>query len=560
MNSEISELALKFISSIIKNTEWENKVFLAGGGVRSKIMGMPVKDIDLVILGPNAGIEFAEWITKKLNIKEVSNPVIFPRFGTAKFNLKNIIHDGIDISHIPIECVMTRKEEYHDGSRNPDVTPGTLQEDIERRDFAINSLLQNISTGEILDLSGIGIQDIKNKVVKTILDPDIIFKEDPLRMMRAIRFVCKLNFTLPLSMLKAIKLNSSKLQIISKQRIQDELNEILLNDLHVKGIRLLIICGLMEYIIPEFLNLKNLEQNHYHHLDVMDHSLEVLKKTPKRLIPRLAALLHDIGKYKTKTIESDNIHFYMHESIGAELSKDILKKLGYSNIIVNSVSTIIYNHMRLKGLGDNVSKTALRKLKRSLGDDLDNLLDVIHADNISHTEFANKPNQIPTIKSKLKDINEILDKQHLKLPLNGAEIQLIFSLKPGSIIGELLKVLEEKWMETPLITKEESINLLTNYLNKKMIKPLEDRVVIKSEEAEEKSPGGLYIPDVAKEKPMKGEIVAVGPGKKTNDDKFMEMNLKVGDKVLYGKYSGTEINIGNETYLIMREADIFAKF
>jgi len=303
--------SVEFIKNLIKGTEWEGNVFIAGGAVRDELMGNDPKDIDLLINIPDGGILFAEWITKKLGIyREGSNPVIYPRFGTAKFTLRRQKHNGIDLSSVDIECVMPRKEIYVDGDRKPDVSHGSLKDDVDRRDFTTNSLLKDLSTGEILDLTGMGRDDIKNGIVRTPLDPDIIFTEDPLRMLRAVRFAIKYNWKLPLFMIRALRKNAKKLPNISSERIQEELNKMLLTDNPDKAIRLLQILGLSKYIFPEMDKLIKMKQNRFHKYDVMKHSLEVLKNTPPDLITRLSALLHDVGKGKTRTevkyIKCDN--------------------------------------------------------------------------------------------------------------------------------------------------------------------------------------------------------------------------------------------------------------
>jgi len=457
------DTALDFISKTIKGTEWENHVFLAGGAVRDEIMGKEIKDLDLVVDLPNGGILFAKWITKHTNCyKANSNPVIFPRFGTAKFQLYRVIHNGIDISNIQIEAVMTRKEKYTSGSRKPDVTPGTLKQDVERRDFTVNSLLKNLTNNEILDLTGIGKDDIKRGLLRTPLDPDIIFSEDPLRQLRIIRFCVKYDWDIPMFMIKALKRNASKLQFISDERIQDELSKILVSKNPDKGIRLLQMTGLMKYIAPEYNELKGLTQNKYHKDTADKHTLEVLKNVPPKLVTRLSAWLHDIGKAKTKEVIDNETHFYKHEEVSAYMAKKILQKLKYPNDIIDQVVLNIREHMRLKGAGKQgeiISDKALRKLKMDIGEHLNDLLDLIHADNSSHSEEHSLSNQIPAIRKRLANIKDI-SKEKSPLPISGNDIMQAFNLKPGKEIGRLLKIIENAWLENPDLTKEEAIEIL----------------------------------------------------------------------------------------------------
>lgn len=181
------ELVLQFIGNLIQGSPFEGKVFLAGGAVRDEMLGLAVKDIDLVVNLPDGGIAFAEWVARETgSFKQGINPVIFPNFGTAKFNLRGVVCDGEDLSEIDIEAVMPRTEVYVESSRKPEVQYGTLKKDAERRDFTVNSLMKNVSNGEILDLTGMGVPDIKKGIVRTVLEPDLIFREDPLRMLRSL--------------------------------------------------------------------------------------------------------------------------------------------------------------------------------------------------------------------------------------------------------------------------------------------------------------------------------------------------------------------------------------
>lgn len=466
-NNNKIEAAIDFIRNVIKDTEWEGKVFLAGGAVRDEVMGRTPKDIDLLINAPNGGILFADWITKKLGIYvDGKNPVVYPRFGTAMFTLRKIKHDGVDISFVEIECVMPRKEEYLKGNRKPIVSQGTLKDDVNRRDFTINSLLKDLSSGEILDLTGMGKNDIRDGIVRTPLNPDVIFDEDPLRMLRAIRIIVKYNWTLPLFMIRSLKKNAKKLQYISQERIQSELNKMLLTDNPDKAIRLLQIFGLSKYIFPELDKLIGMKQNKHHQYDAMRHSLEVLKNTPKDLITRLSGLLHDIGKSKTREIIDHEVHFYDHEEVGAYMARDILHRLRYPREICDAVFLIINNHMRTKPSGDEgeISDRTLRKLKMDLGPHLERTLDLIHADNISHSAQSNMPNQISNIRRRFKELEEKDKGINIKPPLNGNDIMEILGITKGHhpVIGRLLALLKDKYLDDPTMTRDEAIDIVKN--------------------------------------------------------------------------------------------------
>jgi poly(A) polymerase len=458
--------ALDYLKNLIKKSPYEGKVFLAGGAVRDELMGIDAKDLDFVINMKNGGIKFANWATKKMkNHKRGSNPVTFERFGTAKFNLVGIEHDGFRLDDIDVECVMPRTEEYEDGSRKPKVGSGTLADDVERRDFTTNSLLKNLSTGEILDLTGQGKSDIKKGIIRTPLDPDIIFSEDPLRMLRAVRFTMKYNWDLPWFMIKALKRNASKLKQISVERVQEELNKMLMTDSPDRAIRLLQVVGLSKYVFPELDKLIKLEQNKYHKEDAMQHTLTVVKGTPKNLVTRLMALFHDIGKEATKEVIDNEIHFYNHEKIGAEMAETILKRLKYPNEIVDAVVKGVANHMKLKHGGADsfgASDKTLRKFKVNMGEHLEDILNLIHADNIAHEAGFDMPNQIEAIRKRLDTLG--IPHGKLKLPIDGDDIKKKLKLRPGPIFGDLLRIVLDEYMENPKVTAKNIWPKLEKYL------------------------------------------------------------------------------------------------
>jgi putative nucleotidyltransferase with HDIG domain len=259
-------------------------------------------------------------------------------------------------------------------------------------------------------------------------------------------------------MLRALKKNAYKLPNISADRIQDELNKMLLTKYPDKAIKLLQIVGLSKYIFPELDKLIGLKQNKYHKDDAMRHTLEVLKNSPPDIITRLASLFHDIGKYKTMEVIDGEVHFYRHEEIGAHIAKDILKRLKYPKYIQNSVFIMIDNHMRTKQAGDdakNMSDKAVRKLKQDLGDNLDKTLDLIQSDNMSHSEASSMPNQVKNIKRRLKEVEEKDKKAPKKSPLDGDDIQNILGIGKGPMVGKILTKLGDMYLEDPTLTKEE---------------------------------------------------------------------------------------------------------
>ncbi len=480
----VKEKALEdFIRKTIKGTEWEGKIFVAGGYVRDEFMGKEPKDLDLLVNSPNGGIEFAKWITQKVGAYRGgkteedpgSNPVIFPRFGTAKFNLRGVIHNGIDLSDVDIESVMPRKEQYTAGSRKPTVTGGELKDDVERRDFTVNSLLKDLSSGEILDLTGMGKADIQAGIIRTPLNPDKIFTDDPLRMLRAIRFAVKYNWKLPMFMLRGLKKNAAQLKNISQERIRDELNKMLLTSSPDKAIKLLKITELLPFVIPELIPAIKMVQNKYHTKDVFSHTLDVLKKTEPILIQRISGLLHDIGKTVTKTIDPDtkNVHFYGHEIEGEKIVEDVMTRLKYPREIIDAVKLGVRNHMRLKQAGDidiKMKDTTLLKFRNEMGDQLENILNLINADNLSHVPGSELPNQITNIRKRLEQIKNVPTKP--KMPISGMDLQQL-GLKPGPIFKDIMNAITEEWYirmgENKSFTKEDALEMVKNYIKQKNV-------------------------------------------------------------------------------------------
>ena len=447
----------------IKGSNYEQKLYIVGGFVRNELLGEDPKDIDIVVEGgPDAGMDAAKFIAKKLGVyKAESNPVLFPTYGTAKLSIP------VNGKSFDVEFVAPRKERYEPGSRKPFVSPGTLRDDALRRDFTINALFKNLMTGEILDLSGRGLKDLKSKVLNTTGDADWIFSEDPLRILRAVRFTLKYNLKLPLTVIRAIKKAAPSLATISAERIQDELKKIILLNQPSKAIRLFKITGILDQILPELKSLDKLKQNKFHTKDALGHTLDVLDNTPANFYERLAALFHDIGKAATRTEKEGKIQFIGHAEVGSDLTKAIMKRLKYSNDDIEKVAKLVKYHMELKSSGkeaEGLSEKTLRKFIYRVSSELEPILNLIHADNISHTPEASMPKQIEKVREKIATLNieEILNARSV---LDGNEIMALGA--KGKLIGEIKNRILTKTIENPGFTKEQAINLAQNMIKDK---------------------------------------------------------------------------------------------
>ena len=417
------------------------ETYVIGGYVRDVLLNRKEpKDIDIICLG--SGIELAKKVSQKLHGKPKVQ--VFKNFGTAMVKHKDL----------EIEFVGARKESYQKDSRKPSIENGTLEDDQNRRDFTINTLalcLNKDRFGELLDRFN-GISDLEKGIIRTPLDPDITYSDDPLRMMRAVRFATQLDFTIEQSSIEAIERNAKRLEIISQERIIDELNKIILAKMPSKGFKILFNTKLLHQFFPEFVELHGVEvikgkkhkDNFYHTLEV----LENLSKNTNNLWLRWAALLHDIAKPETKRFEEGHgWTFHGHEFIGSKMVPRIFKQLKLPlNEKMKYVQKLVLLHLRPIVLSkDCISDSALRRLLFDAGEDLEDLMLLCEADITSKNEKKVKRflNNFQIVRQKLKDIEERDHIRNWQPPISGAIIMNTFNIKPGKIVGEIKNQIRE---------------------------------------------------------------------------------------------------------------------
>ncbi len=435
---DIPKQHLKLFKAVGKTADSMNQqVFVVGGYVRDVYLHRldedAVTDIDFVTIG--SGIKLAEAVAADLGAKDIS---VFKKFGTAQ-----VKHNGLDL-----EFVGARKESYRRDSRKPIVEDGSLEDDQLRRDLTINALswsLNEESFGVLHDPFH-GIRDLKKKIIRTPIDPGQTFEDDPLRMMRAVRFATQLKFTIEDDTFSAIQKMAHRLSIISKERITEELNKIVLSPVPSDGFELLLKSGLLEQFFPEMVKLLGVDvRNGQKHKDNFWHTLEVLDNVAKvsdDLWLRWAAIMHDIAKPPTKRFsKTAGWTFHGHDALGAKWTPKIFRRLGLPlDERMKYVQKLVRLHLRPIALvSDEVSDSAVRRLIYEAGDDIEDLMTLCRADITSKNEWRVKKyrQNFDQVEEKIKTVEEKDKVRNWTNPISGEDIMEVFDVKPGPVVGKV---------------------------------------------------------------------------------------------------------------------------
>lgn len=441
MSEKLQHPIFRHIQHLADQTE--TSVYVIGGYVRDYLLQRPFKqDIDILVIG--SGVDFATNLGKVLGTKVA----VYKNFGTAM-----LVYDGLSV-----EFVGARKESYRSDSRKPIVEDGTLEDDQNRRDFTINAIafaLNNSNFGKLVDPFD-GLKDLENRIIRTPLDPYVTFSDDPLRMMRAIRFATQLRFKIDIKAIQAISDQADRIKIISRERIADELNKILLAAKPSIGFKYLFDTGLLQYIFPqmyalhgvEYINGKGHKDNFYHTLEVLDNVAELSED----LWLRWAAVLHDIAKPATKRFDKRvGWTFHGHEDKGARMVPKIFAELKLpQNDKMKYVQKLVQLHLRPIVLAqDIVTDSAVRRLLYEAGDDIDDLMQLCHADVTTKNEFKKKKyrQNFELVKQKLKDVEERDHIRNWQPPVSGEDIMQAFGLSPGRYVGVIKNAIREAILE-----------------------------------------------------------------------------------------------------------------
>lgn len=440
------------------------QAFVVGGYVRDLLLKRGSKDIDFVCVG--SGIELAEKVAAALGPRVNVN--VYKNFGTAQISM-----DDLDL-----EFVGARKESYRTESRKPIVEDGTLDDDQKRRDFTINAMaisLNEARFGELVDPFD-GLTDLKNKLIKTPLDPAITFSDDPLRMMRAIRFASQLNFDIDADTFEAIGNQKERLKIVSQERITDELNKIIVSKVPSYGFKLLFQSGLLKEFFPEMVLLQGVEyvggnahkDNFYHTLQVLDN----VAKVSDDLWLRWAAILHDIAKPQTKRY--DKVHgftFHGHEDKGARMVPGIFRRMKLPmNDRMEFVQKLVRMHLRPIPLSREVTDSAIRRLLFEAGDDIDALMKLCRADITSkNNDKVNRfLKNFDLVEQKMAEVESKDHIRNFQPPVTGDEIIAMFNIAPGKVIGEIKERIKEAILEGEIRNdRQEALELLNRIAKEK---------------------------------------------------------------------------------------------
>ena len=424
----------------------DRQLFLVGGCLRDQLLGRPISDLDL---GTDAR---PDEIRQRVESWADAVWMVGEKFGTV----------GLEKDGTKAEITTFRAETYDGVSRKPEVAFGSdVRADLSRRDFTINAMGRNVHTDELLD-PFYGQSDLEACIVRFVGDPAARIGEDPLRMLRAVRFCAQLGFELDPEAAAAIGQAAGELRRISWERIRDELDGILLSPHPDEGLRLTIDLGLAHHFLREVLNLHLPEPSRHHLKDVLEHTLDTVSCLAPEKVLRYAALLHDIAKPETFSSDESGVHFYRHEHIGAERAREILSRLRHPAAFIEQVVGLVRHHLRIPYYSSEWSDAAVRRLMFDLGDQLEAAIalaeaDVRASDPLDYPDFEH---QLQELRARIREVGEAAELARMKPLLNGDEVMELLGIGPGPQVGEVLNFLLDQQIEGKIETREEAVAIV----------------------------------------------------------------------------------------------------
>jgi putative nucleotidyltransferase with HDIG domain len=442
-------------------------LYLVGGSVRDRLMKRPLgREMDFSVVGD--AVEFSEKLARHLGVRQ---PVVFARFGTAMVPYRGF----------RLDFVSAREESYQEQSRKPEVVPAGLESDLRRRDFTVNAMAAGVNTGNyglLVDLFD-GRRDLESKILRTPLEPEQTFSEDPLRILRAVRFAAQLEFGIEKQTRLALERMVERLKIISQERITEEFLKLLSARQPSIGLRLMYLTGVMDAVFPEISKLAGVEQvGPHHHKDVFEHTLLVVDQVAilsEDPMLRLAALLHDIAKPKTKKfVPQTGWTFHGHEDVGARMVRSMARRMKLSEDACGKLVKMVALHMRPINLThESVTDSAVRRLIVDAGEDLDDLLSLCRADITS-----SKPNKVKKYLDQFEKLSrrvqEVVEKDHLRAfqsPVRGEEIMAVCNITPGPLVGKIKTALEDAILDGRVANEHDAVLAYLHEIKRQFVGP-----------------------------------------------------------------------------------------
>lgn len=473
---------MKLLSDVATQIGVAEHSYVVGGAVRDVALERDPKDVDVVVETKNGknALTLGKALAERLGINDSS--VVEDQYGVVHVGPvpHEFMYDGVDLKGQKIEIVTARKEYYERGKgkdwKPSEVEPGTIEDDLLRRDFAFNTLvfrLSKLADGPdkalIEDLLGTGLKDLEDGLLKTPVDPNETFMEDPTRMLRAVRMIVKYDMKFDPDTARAIRRNAKEIERIPEEKLSSELNKLLKGKDPRFAMKLMDAMGLLQYVMPELKALRG-EKSDDMDRNVFEHVLKAVNSIDGGLVSRLVALFSELDRPSVREVVEKEIDFFAGLNFTAELAESIMKRLKYPNHVINPVVKLLKAQ---KGFDPELSDKELRRLKYELGDHLENLLDVIHAKNISRAKEFVRRDQIPVLRKRFMQMTEAGGAKFLERlenpPVNGHEIMRLLGLKRGGpMVGQAMELQREMILENPLVSEDKIAKAIRNRLLKRV--------------------------------------------------------------------------------------------